>query len=366
MTAAAPTHRRGAPLQPLLHAADRRAAQGLSRLAVLARRKRACSTRSPKATALTASDIARALDLDAGYLSRVLRNFEKRGLIERKTSAKDARQSHLALTARGRRVFAPLEKRSQQQVGGMLGKLKARRAGATGRGDEFDPVAAQRPRGARAPSRSCARPGPAISAGSSPATPSFTREEYGWTDPFEGLCAQIVADFVNKFDAKKERAWIAELNGENVGSIMLAKDSDDVARIRLLLVDPKARGLGLGRASSPTNASDSPAPPATRRSRCGRTAILDRRAPHLRQGRLQADAQRKAQELGQAGRQRALGSGILKVWPPELGPRTYDRHKANARLLRVQAFNAAFRYLFRILAGLGCRVVALLASLRRV
>ena len=78
--------------------------------------RRACSTRSPAADAPTASEIGRALDLDAGYLSRVLRNFEKRGLIERKPSASDARQSHLALTARGRKAFAPLERRSQRDA----------------------------------------------------------------------------------------------------------------------------------------------------------------------------------------------------------------------------------------------------------
>jgi GNAT superfamily N-acetyltransferase len=71
-------------------------------------------------------------------------------------------------------------------------------------------------------------------------------QEYQWTEPFEGLCAQIVADFANKYDAKRERCWIVEIDGENVGSVMLAKDSAKVARIRLLLVDPKARGLGLG------------------------------------------------------------------------------------------------------------------------
>jgi DNA-binding MarR family transcriptional regulator/N-acetylglutamate synthase-like GNAT family acetyltransferase len=194
---------------------------------------------------LTATNIARALDLDAGYLSRLLRNFEKRGLVERKVSDKDARQSYLALTPRGRRVFAPLEKRSQQQAGSMLGKLK--------NNEQSQLVSAMNSiqsllNGHAAPA------GKPVLRGPKPGDYGWIvtrhaqlyRQEYGWTDPFEGLCAQIVADFINKFDAKKERAWIAELNGENVGSIMLAKDSDDVARIRLLLVDPKARGLGLG------------------------------------------------------------------------------------------------------------------------
>jgi GNAT superfamily N-acetyltransferase len=71
-------------------------------------------------------------------------------------------------------------------------------------------------------------------------------QDYGWVAPFEGVCAQIVADFVNKFDATRERGWIAEIDGENVGSLMLANDGDGVARLRLLLVEPKARGLGIG------------------------------------------------------------------------------------------------------------------------
>lgn len=194
---------------------------------------------------VTASDIGRALDLDAGYLSRLLRNFEKRGLIARKASAKDARQSHLALTARGKKAFAPAEQRSQCDVAAMLGKLKPdQQAQLIASMQTIETLLGDAP----------------------PAKPSYTlrepqhgdfgwivarhaelyAQEYGWTEPFEGLCAQIVADFVNNYDAERERCWIAEMNGENVGCVMLAKDSDEVARIRLLLVDPKARGLGLG------------------------------------------------------------------------------------------------------------------------
>lgn len=198
----------------------------------------------------TASDIGRVLDLDAGYLSRVLRNFEKRGLISRKTSKTDARQSHLALTARGRQAFAPLEQRSQDDVAAMLGTLEgSQQARLTAAMAEIETLL-----GAAAPAESGERPAYILRK---PRHGDFgwivTRhaqiyaEEYGWGDPFEGLCAQIVADFVNNYDPKLERCWIAELNGENVGCIMLVKDEEPgVARIRLLIVDPKARGLGLG------------------------------------------------------------------------------------------------------------------------
>jgi len=202
-----------------------------------------------KGGAPTATDIGRALDLDAGYLSRTLRGFEKRGLIVRKASANDARQSHLALTARGRRAFAPLDRRSQHATAEMLGRLsgadEARLIAAMATIEGLlDGVGSE-----DSPRRRCSlRP---------PRHGDFGwivkrhaelyAQEYGWAAPFEGVCAQIVADFVNTFDEKRERCWIAEMDGENVGSIMLAKDSEAVARIRLLLVDPKARGLGLGR-----------------------------------------------------------------------------------------------------------------------
>jgi DNA-binding MarR family transcriptional regulator/GNAT superfamily N-acetyltransferase len=199
---------------------------------------------------LTASDIARSLDLDMGYLSRLLRNFEKRGLINRTTSITDARQSHLALTARGRKMFAPMEQRSQQYAASMLAKLD---------GTQQEQIVS-----AMNAIEALLAGAPAIKA---EAPPAYTLRapragdfgwivsrhaelylrEYGWAEPFEGLCAQIVADFVNNFDSEREHCWIAEMNGENVGCVMLVKDDQPgVARLRLLLVEPNARGLDLG------------------------------------------------------------------------------------------------------------------------
>jgi DNA-binding MarR family transcriptional regulator/GNAT superfamily N-acetyltransferase len=197
----------------------------------------------------TASEIGRALDLDAGYLSRVLRNFENRGLIRRKASASDARQSHLALSARGRKTFAPLERRSQRNTDAMLGKLEsvdqARLIAAMstietllGGASQAEPRAVRRYK-LRAPV-------PGDFGWIVKRHGELYAKEYQWTEPFEGLCAQIVADFVNNYDPKRERCWIAEMDGENVGTVMLVKDTSSVARIRLLLVDPRARGLGLG------------------------------------------------------------------------------------------------------------------------
>jgi len=197
----------------------------------------------------TATEIGRALDLDAGYLSRVLRDFEKRALIRRETSKRDARQSHLALSPRGHKAFALLNRLSQHDIGAMLRKLAPARQAQLiaamntieqllGGGDET--------RSAKRRDYIVREPRHGDFGWIVKRNAEIYAEEYGWTAPFEGVCAQIVADFVNKFDPKRERCWIAEMDGENVGSIMLAKDSDDTARIRLLVLDPKARGLGLG------------------------------------------------------------------------------------------------------------------------
>ena len=196
---------------------------------------------------LTASDIAASLDLDAGYLSRVLAAFEKRGLISRSASKQDARQSHIRLTVRGTQAFAPLEKRSQSHAEAMLENLnggdQSRLVGAMSSIETLLGASeARREYILRAP-----RHGDFGWIVTKHA--ELYAEEYGWVAPFEGLCAQIVADYINNYDPEKERCWITEMNGENVGCVMLVKDKEPgVARLRLLLVDPKGRGLGIGKA----------------------------------------------------------------------------------------------------------------------
>ncbi len=129
----------------------------------------------------------------------------------------------------------------------MLGKLEPDRAGAAGRGHADDRDSARRSSAAAAkPTYILREPRHGDFGWIVSRHAELYAQEYGWGEPFEGLCAQIVADFVNNYDAERERCWIAEMNGENVGCVMLVKDSDEVARLRLLLVDPKARGLGLG------------------------------------------------------------------------------------------------------------------------
>jgi DNA-binding MarR family transcriptional regulator/RimJ/RimL family protein N-acetyltransferase len=197
----------------------------------------------------TASDIGRSLGLDAGYLSRVLRNFQKRGLIEKTTSPNDGRQSHLRLSAGGKKSFAPLEARSQRAAAAMLEKLapsdQARLVAAM---DAIERLLGDGGANKTARQRSyIVRPPRAGDFGwIVKRHAELYAQEYGWREPFEGLCAQIVADFVNKYDAARERCWIAELDGENAGTIMLVNDGGSVARLRLLLVEPKARGLGIG------------------------------------------------------------------------------------------------------------------------
>ena len=199
----------------------------------------------------TATDLIAALGLDAGYLSRILRAFEKRGLVSRKPSPNDKRQSLVSLTARGRKAFAPLERKTVDDIAAMLKTMPERdQQRLIAAMDEVQALVGAEPK----PEASfILRPprhgdfGWIVAAHG-----ELYAREYGWTEPFEGLCAGIVADYVNHYDPRWEACWIAEMNGENVGSVMLVKDKPGdqqptVARLRLLLVHPKARGRGLGK-----------------------------------------------------------------------------------------------------------------------
>jgi len=200
----------------------------------------------------TASVLAGDLGLDAGYLSRILRGFRTRGYLEARPAPGDGRVRHLALTPRGRRLLAPLEERSSAQVRAMLAPLAAPR-----RARLLDAMAAvQDLLGADEPVDA----GPGRDASvvlRAPRAGDFGwvverhgavyAREYGWDTRFEGLVAKIVGDFLAaQPDASRERAWIAERAGERVGCVFLVRRSAATAQLRLLLVEPSARGKGVG------------------------------------------------------------------------------------------------------------------------
>jgi DNA-binding MarR family transcriptional regulator/GNAT superfamily N-acetyltransferase len=197
-------------------------------------------------TGLTAAVLARELGLDAGYLSRLLRRLERRRLIVRKRSASDARQSFLSLTGEGRRTFATLDTRASAEVRAMLGKLPD--AGQRRLVDAMRDV--ERLLGA-APAAKV----PCILRPHRPGDMGWVvhrhgalyAQEYGWDERFEALVAKIVARFIERFDATRERCWIAERDGEIVGAVFLVAKSPTVAQLRLLYVERHARGLGIGK-----------------------------------------------------------------------------------------------------------------------
>jgi DNA-binding MarR family transcriptional regulator/N-acetylglutamate synthase-like GNAT family acetyltransferase len=192
------------------------------------------------------AELGKELRLDAGYLSRLVERLRNRGLVERSPSTTDRRQSLLRLTRQGRETFASLERRSHEQIAEIVDPLASsdrdRLVGAMERIERL------------------------LGAASPEAVPYLLRthqpgdmgwvvqrhgaiyaQEYGWDGEFEALVAEIVARFLRRFDPKRERCWIAEREGENVGSIFLVRKSSAVAQLRLLLVEPSARGLGIGR-----------------------------------------------------------------------------------------------------------------------
>lgn len=193
---------------------------------------------------LSAKEIGSELGLDAGYLSRILQNFDDGGLISRKPLASDRRQYRLALTAKGRQAFAKLDRNSHDDVGVMLAALPR---GASGRLLGAMAVIERLLDDTEAPPAILREPRPGDMGWVVQSHGALYASEYGFDASFEGLVAEIAAKFLAAFDASRERCWIAELEGAPVGSIFLVRHSDDVAKLRLLLIDPAGRGQGLGR-----------------------------------------------------------------------------------------------------------------------
>ena len=194
----------------------------------------------------TATELGGELGLDAGYLSRILRGFEERGLIGRRPSATDGRQSVLSLTERGREAFAAIDARSRDEIAAMLAKLSP--------ADQGRLVEAM---GAIEGLLGAPRSEPKVPYILRPHQPgdmgwvvhrhgALYADEYGWDERFEALVARVAAEFIERFDPRRERCWMAEMDGEAVGSVFLVRESDEVAKLRLLLVEPRARGLGIG------------------------------------------------------------------------------------------------------------------------
>jgi DNA-binding MarR family transcriptional regulator/GNAT superfamily N-acetyltransferase len=193
----------------------------------------------------TAGELGRELGLDAGYLSRILASFEKKRLIIRSASKADARQQILSVTAKGRTVFAKLNARTEDEVGALLAKVhpveQARAVQAMGAietvfGEHSQPKV------------------PYILRSHRPGDMGWIvhrhgvlySQEYGWDERFEALVAVIAGQFIQNLDPQRERCWIAEREGEIVGAVFLVKKSKAVAKLRLLYVEPRARGLGIG------------------------------------------------------------------------------------------------------------------------
>ena len=198
---------------------------------------------------VTASELAGELDLDHGYLSRILRRFADDGLLAKKRAPDDGRQSLLSITTKGRKAFAPLNKGSHDQVAAMLAKLapgeQQRVVGAMNTVEFLLGASSQSSRAVRAIVLRTHQPGDMGWVTS--AHGALYAQEYGWDITFEALVAKITAEFVEKFDPRRERCWIAELDGERVGSVFVVAKNNDVAKLRLLIVDPRARGLKLGK-----------------------------------------------------------------------------------------------------------------------
>jgi DNA-binding MarR family transcriptional regulator/N-acetylglutamate synthase-like GNAT family acetyltransferase len=195
----------------------------------------------------SASRLAARLGLDEGYLSRLLRGFEKQRLILRKPAPDDGRKHILSLTSRGRKAFAPLEHRSRQQVAAMLAPLsgleRLRLATAM---TTIEQTLGRQPEKQHTTPYTLRSLRPGDIGWVTHRHGMLYAEEYGYDEHFEALVAEIAAHFVQAFNVERECCWIAERGGEILGCVFLVSKSPTVAKLRLLLVEPDARGLGLG------------------------------------------------------------------------------------------------------------------------
>jgi DNA-binding MarR family transcriptional regulator/GNAT superfamily N-acetyltransferase len=223
---------------------DRGSARGPTSHALLAHRARILFEISNREEA-TASDFSRDLGLDPGYLSRILSGLERRDLIEKAPSETDARRRILSLTTEGREAFSVLDARSREEIAELLGELP----------EEEQRRLLEAMRTIQSVlDKSLKFSEPFFVRTHEPGDMGWVVQrhgelyfrEYDWDERFEALVARIVADFIDDYDPARERCWIAEMEGERVGCVFCVKGSDKVARLRLLLVEPGARGLGLG------------------------------------------------------------------------------------------------------------------------
>ncbi|HEY0328704.1 MAG TPA: helix-turn-helix domain-containing GNAT family N-acetyltransferase [Rhodopseudomonas sp.] len=194
--------------------------------------------------AAAAKQIGAELGLDPGYLSRMLQSFHDHGLITRQPSPEDRRQFRLGLTAKGRAAFAALERAAKAEVAALLARMS--RSASSRLVAAMQTIERLLTPGA-APLATLRNPRPGDIGFVVQSHGALYAADYGFDASFEALVAEIAAKFLSSFDASRERCWIAELDGEAVGSVFLVRDSDAVAKLRLLLVTPQGRGQGLGR-----------------------------------------------------------------------------------------------------------------------
>jgi DNA-binding MarR family transcriptional regulator/N-acetylglutamate synthase-like GNAT family acetyltransferase len=193
----------------------------------------------------TASELSRELALDPGYLSRIIKDYSRKNMIQRSRSMSDGRESILRLTKHGRKTFASLNDRAQIEISDLVRAIPAN--------DQKRLIEAMNTiERVFSPTKSggtpyvLRNPHPGDLGWIVHRHGTIYAEEYGWNEEFEGLVAKIIAHFIEHFDPKRERFWIAERNNEILGCVCLVKKSAKVAQLRLLLVEPNARGLGIG------------------------------------------------------------------------------------------------------------------------